>query len=1028
MSQMLRRQASTDGNSQDNGPRTGRVRPARFRARGLLSAGLAGFVATLAFAPPAIASVGGPVSTHVGTVSSWFTSDANTLTYSGDPSNTSTAETGTLSPGSAMTIINMTSLVLTQEDTLNIQLAAADHLVLIRVTGVAQIDGTLNGTLGVSSTPGGTVWISATGGVSFGSSAEVNVGSLLTTTSAITDADFFNPGANYQFTGAIDRSSIDITGGAAITAANGLLGFVAPQVTQAAGAVVTGSMASEVVYGSATDYALTFANADPSSDLLGFTPQSNSGAGGIGLHGDTTGGEVFVASRAVAPITGPPSPVILDGNLVANGAAALGNGHVAISVGGRLGRASATAPMQALPQVGNAAQELQLLDHVAAAAPLRARASGNIVLSAPVTSGNDAVLAAAGDLQIASTGRITADVVGLSTDRFFNNAAGANAFVVPTRVVPTRWVVYAPGVINIIGGLDSGQTALWGSSVDSRPPTSTSGNRYVFPNSPELTFSTLDLTKVFPEDTSGSLPYSVTGYQPAVTGLYLADTPATAHSGAAALSSAGAGATARVVQGGYPIQISQGTTLMSAAGYSFAFISSGVLTVVDTTPPVIAPRVFGTLGDNGWYTSHVFVDWSVADAASDISSETGCKSFTISADQTDRTYTCTAISAGGTDSASTTVRRDATAPSLSALQGWAAYASGTWTNQSVDVSFSCSDTGGSGVDALSVRAAGTATATTSYAETCKDGAGNTSPSAALQVNIDKVAPALTNVVAETSGGNSYWPGTWTNQDVTVTWTCSDAGGSGAVAASGSRTVTTSESVVPACADGAGNQTTGNAMQVNVDKVAPVLNNVPADIRVYSMSPAVATWTNPTASDANLSPSGVTCNPHSGDLFPSGSTTVTCTANDLAGNVGSDSFKVTVSSLAVTFDRPIDGPGTMNISKLGRVIPVKVSLTADGVPVVAPAPLPIYIGASTRSCTGAVGGDEVETYAAGSSNTGNVFRWDASSGRWAYNLDTTALNMTPSSCYRVTVYYGGTVVGGIASGGSVAGYFYLQTRR
>src|SRR5204862_18910 len=44
----------------------------------------------------------------------------------------------------------------------------------------------------------------------------------------------------------------------------------------------------------------------------------------------------------------------------------------------------------------------------------------------------------------------------------------------------------------------------------------------------------------------------------------------------------------------------------------------------DTTAPIITPNVAGTLGSNGWYTSDVTVSWSVVDAESTISSQTGC--------------------------------------------------------------------------------------------------------------------------------------------------------------------------------------------------------------------------------------------------------------------------------------------------------------------------------------------------------------------------------------------------------------------
>jgi hypothetical protein len=82
----------------------------------------------------------------------------------------------------------------------------------------------------------------------------------------------------------------------------------------------------------------------------------------------------------------------------------------------------------------------------------------------------------------------------------------------------------------------------------------------------------------------------------------------------------------------------------------------------DTTPPVITPSVTGTLGNNGWYTSDVVVAWTVVDNESAISSTSGCDSTTINADTTGTTLTCSATSAGGTNSDSVTIKRDATDP------------------------------------------------------------------------------------------------------------------------------------------------------------------------------------------------------------------------------------------------------------------------------------------------------------------------------------------------------------------------------
>jgi hypothetical protein len=84
----------------------------------------------------------------------------------------------------------------------------------------------------------------------------------------------------------------------------------------------------------------------------------------------------------------------------------------------------------------------------------------------------------------------------------------------------------------------------------------------------------------------------------------------------------------------------------------------------DTTPPIITPNVVGTLGTNGWYTSNVTVYWSVTDAESAITDQTGCSTQAVNTDTSGVTFTCQATSAGGTSSQSVTIKRDATAPTL----------------------------------------------------------------------------------------------------------------------------------------------------------------------------------------------------------------------------------------------------------------------------------------------------------------------------------------------------------------------------
>ena len=108
--------------------------------------------------------------------------------------------------------------------------------------------------------------------------------------------------------------------------------------------------------------------------------------------------------------------------------------------------------------------------------------------------------------------------------------------------------------------------------------------------------------------------------------------------------------------GGKPFTV----TAEDAAGNSASLTHN--YTVIDPTPPVIVPTVSGTLGNDGWYISDVTVTWTVTDPDSAITQTTGCDPTTVTSDTSGQIVTCSATSAGGTDSAQATVKRDTTPP------------------------------------------------------------------------------------------------------------------------------------------------------------------------------------------------------------------------------------------------------------------------------------------------------------------------------------------------------------------------------
>ncbi len=90
-----------------------------------------------------------------------------------------------------------------------------------------------------------------------------------------------------------------------------------------------------------------------------------------------------------------------------------------------------------------------------------------------------------------------------------------------------------------------------------------------------------------------------------------------------------------------------------------------------------------------------------------------------------------------------------------------------------------------------------------------------------------------------------------------------------------------------------------------DSTPPVLD-LPAEVVADATSPSGAAVTYSVSASDNLDPDpSVACTPASGGSFPIGSTTVTCTATDSAGNRSSGTFQVIVRSAAEQSEALVD---------------------------------------------------------------------------------------------------------------------------
>jgi hypothetical protein len=544
-----------------------------------------------------------------------------------------------------------------------------------------------------------------------------------------------------------------------------------------------------------------------------------------------------------------------------------------------------------------------------------------------------------------------------------------------------------------------------------------------------------------------------------------------------------------VAPGDYPI----GATVTDSGAGSYntspANFTLRVVAPADTTPPSVQANVAPLPNLDGWNNgTPVQLTWTISDAQSATSIVSGCVNETFSSETAGETRSCTASSAGGQTTQSVTIKIDATSPLISSITG--GYVSGSWTNQNVTISFGCADTGSvaSGIKTNTITGGGTYSAetagtTVSSSGSCVDFAGNAASGASVSVKIDKTKPLITantdgyvsgswtnqdvtisfgcadtgsvasgietdtvtggdTYPAETGGttvtssgscvdkaGNAadaasvsvkidktkplisantgtYVPGTWTNQNVTVAFSCADTGfvqsgleshtvgGGGTISSESATAAGTDVTNSGSCADRAGNAAVAKTVNVKIDKTAP---SVTCNTAVFgpSLGSVTATVSDPLSGAKTATVSGAATSPNGG--------TVALTGEDNAGNQTAASCAYHV--VRGGFLAPIDSPPVLNVAKWGRVVPVKFGLIYDGVAVSDPGASVALVGAKIN-CTSQAQ-DAVEVYeAAGSANSGSAFRY--TDPHWTYNLDTGGFAV--NACYRLDVQYLGVIAG------------------
>ena len=267
---------------------------------------------------------------------------------------------------------------------------------------------------------------------------------------------------------------------------------------------------------------------------------------------------------------------------------------------------------------------------------------------------------------------------------------------------------------------------------------------------------------------------------------------------------------------------------------------------------------------------------------------------------------------------------------------------------------------------------------------------------------------------------------FTYSGVTATDNVSVASGPTCDIASGTNFAVGTTTITCSATDNAGNvgSATFTVTVTYTDVTLPIIT-VPDNISSSSISESgmVITYTNTTATDNVAVTTGPTCDPTSGSTFPIGTTTVTCTASDAAGNTTTETFTVTLAYTPLDSEAPtITVPSTITLTTsntAGTAATFSVSASDNGAVTTGPtcgvaSGSNFAIGDTTVTCTAsdAEGNTATETFTVtvqlASPPTVSIF---------SYGTLTSISNHVPTGVFSSPVYYPITASSslGIASG-------------
>ena len=390
-----------------------------------------------------------------------------------------------------------------------------------------------------------------------------------------------------------------------------------------------------------------------------------------------------------------------------------------------------------------------------------------------------------------------------------------------------------------------------------------------------------------------------------------------------------------------------------------------------TSPQAVAVVTNGTLGASNWYVSPVQVSLYVAGALASaangytysfngISQGVYSSSFDVPEGTTSITFTPPAGSSVPAPPP-LVVQKDTAAPTATLTPALSVIAAGspvpTPTCTATDVVPGSGTTGCTPLPPTNVTVAGQSYSLASAV--ASDVAGNTSTVASQTAVIVSATKnpdgsfSAANGVTVVAGGQLFAGATFTVNGVLTPGTVDAAASTNTLSLSTANTYAIVVTVPGS--GGTANVTVTFTVTVN-DTIPPVLT-LPAPGATEATSPAgaVVSYT-ATATDNTDGPVTATCAPPSGSTFGLGTTTVTCSAHDNAGNTSTASFTVTVrDTTAPVLTVPANITGIEATGPTGAIVTYTATATdiADATPSVTCAPASgstFAIGTTTVSCT------------------------------------------------------------------------------